>query len=91
VQSWSDHCFHTTWKSLGLLKQLSEATARINHPLVVSAFKDNAGGMEFYQDWVITIKGETHNFPSSIAPFGGVATKHGGVIRDTLGFGKALT
>jgi phosphoribosylformylglycinamidine synthase subunit PurSL len=88
VQSWSDHCFHTTWKSLGLLKQLSETTARINHPLVVSAFKDNAGGMEFYEDWVITIKGETHNFPSSIAPFGGVATKHGGVIRDTLGFGK---
>jgi phosphoribosylformylglycinamidine synthase II len=88
VQSWSDHCYHTTWKSLGLLKKLSEATARINHPLVVSAFKDNAGGLEFYDGWVVTLKGETHNFPSSIAPFGGVATKHGGVIRDTLGFGK---
>jgi phosphoribosylformylglycinamidine synthase len=88
VQSWSDHCYHTTWKSLGLLKRLSQATARINHPLVVSSFKDNAGGMEFYEDWVVTIKGETHNFPSSIAPFGGIATKHGGVIRDTLGFGK---
>jgi phosphoribosylformylglycinamidine synthase II len=88
AQSWSDHCYHTTWKSLGLLKKLSEATARINHPLVVSAFKDNAGGLEFYEDWVITLKGETHNFPSSIAPFGGIATKHGGVIRDTLGFGK---
>lgn len=88
VQSWSDHCYHTTWKSLGLLKKLSEATACIAHPLVVSAFKDNAGGLEFYEDWVMTIKGETHNFPSSIAPFGGVATKHGGVIRDTLGFGK---
>ena len=88
VQSWSDHCYHTTWKSLGLLKRLSQATARINHPLVVSSFKDNAGGMEFYEGWVITIKGETHNFPSSIAPFGGIATKHGGVIRDTLGFGK---
>ncbi len=88
VQSWSDHCYHTTWKSLGLLKRLSQATARINHPLVVSSFKDNAGGMEFYDGWVITIKGETHNFPSSIAPFGGIATKHGGVIRDTLGFGK---
>ncbi|MGH9395951.1 MAG: AIR synthase-related protein [Terriglobia bacterium] len=88
VQSWSDHCYHTTWKSLGLLKKLSEATKRIAHPLVVSAFADNAGGLEFYDDWVITIKGETHNFPSSIAPFGGVATKHGGVIRDTLGFGK---
>jgi phosphoribosylformylglycinamidine synthase len=88
AQSWSDHCYHTTWKSLGLLKRLSEATARIHHPLVVSSFKDNAGGMEFYEDWVITIKGETHNFPSSIAPFGGIATKHGGVIRDSLGFGK---
>ena len=88
VQSWSDHCYHTTWKSLGLLKRLSQATAQINHPLVVSSFKDNAGGMEFYDGWVITIKGETHNFPSSIAPFGGIATKHGGVIRDTLGFGK---
>jgi phosphoribosylformylglycinamidine synthase len=88
VQSWSDHCYHTTWKGLGLLKRLSEATARIAHPLVVSSFKDNAGGIEFYEDWVVTVKGETHNFPSSIAPFGGVATKHGGVIRDTLGFGK---
>ncbi len=88
IQSWSDHCYHTTWKSLGLLKKLSEATARIDHPLVISSFKDNAGGLEFYEDWAITLKGETHNFPSSIAPFGGVATKHGGVIRDTLGFGK---
>jgi phosphoribosylformylglycinamidine synthase subunit PurSL len=88
AQTWSDHCYHTTWKSLGLLKQLAGATERIHHPLVVSVFKDNAGGMDFYEDWVVTIKGETHNFPSSIAPFGGIATKHGGVIRDTLGFGK---
>jgi len=88
VQSWSDHCYHTTWKSLGLLQQLSQATAAIRHPLVVSAFKDNAGGMEFYDGWVVTLKGETHNFPTSIAPFGGISTKHGGVIRDTLGFGK---
>ncbi len=88
VQSWSDHCYHTTWKSLGLLKKLMAATRQIHHPLVVSSFTDNAGGMDFADGWVVTIKGETHNFPSSIAPFGGVATKHGGVIRDTLGFGK---
>ncbi len=88
VQTWSDHCYHTTWKSLGLLKKLTEATAKIRHPLVVSVFKDNAGGIKFYEEWVVTLKGETHNFPSAIAPFGGVATKHGGVIRDTLGFGK---
>jgi phosphoribosylformylglycinamidine synthase len=88
IQSWSDHCYHTTWKSLGLLKKLMAATREINHPLVVSSFTDNAGGMDFVDGWVVTIKGETHNFPSSIAPFGGIATKHGGVIRDTLGFGK---
>lgn len=88
VQSWSDHCYHTTWKSLGLLKLLKEATVKINHPLIVSIFTDNAGGIEFFDGYVVTIKGETHNHPSAIAPFAGVATKHGGVIRDTIGFGK---
>ncbi len=87
VQSWSDHCYHTTWRSLKLLDKLQSATSEINHPLVVSVFKDNAGGMKFYEDQVILIKGETHNFPSSIATFGGIATKHGGVIRDAIGFG----
>lgn len=88
VQSWSDHCYHTTWKALGLMKELKRATKTIDHPLMVSVFTDNAGGMEFYDGWVVTIKGETHNYPSSISPYGGVATKHGGVIRDTIGFGK---
>jgi len=88
VQSWSDHCYHTTWRSLNLLEKLQAATARINHPLVVSVFKDNAGGMRFYEGQVALIKGETHNFPSSIATFGGIATKHGGVIRDAIGFGR---
>ena len=94
VQSWSDHCYHTTWKSLRLLQRLFAATNEIAHLDVVSVFKDNAGGMILNPDapaddqWVVTIKGETHNFPSSIAPFGGVATKHGGVIRDSIGFGK---
>lgn len=88
VQSWSDHCYHTTWKSLGLLDLLINATASVNRPDIVSVFKDNAGGLLLNDEWVVTIKGETHNFPSSIAPFGGVATKHGGVIRDTVGFGK---
>ncbi len=88
VQSWSDHCYHTTWRSLKLMDRLQAATAKINHPAVVSVFKDNAGGMKFYEDQVILIKGETHNFPSAIATFGGVATKHGGVIRDAIGFGR---
>jgi phosphoribosylformylglycinamidine synthase II len=88
AQTWSDHCFHTTWKSLGLLKLLQDATRSINHPLVLSMFEDNAGVMDFYNGWALTIKGETHNSPTAVSPYGGIMTKHGGVIRDTLGCGQ---
>jgi phosphoribosylformylglycinamidine synthase II len=87
AQTWSDHCFHTTWKSLGLLRALSKATEDIGHPLVLSAFEDNAGVMAFYDGWALTVKGETHNSPTAVSPYGGIMTKHGGVIRDTLGCG----
>ncbi len=88
AQTWSDHCFHTTWKSLGLLQALGRATHEINHPLVISVFEDNAGAMEFYDGWALTLKGETHNSPTAVSPYGGIMTKHGGVIRDTLGCGQ---
>ncbi|MFH1941661.1 MAG: AIR synthase-related protein [bacterium] len=88
AQTWSDHCFHTTWKSLGLLQALWQATNEINHPLVLSVFEDNAGAVEFYDGWALTIKGETHNSPTAVSPYGGIMTKHGGVIRDTLGCGQ---
>lgn len=87
VQWWCDHCYHTTWKSLGLLKILQEATATIAHPDVVSAYTDNAGGFQLYDGYVALIKGETHNHPSAIATLGGILTKHGGVIRDIIFFG----
>ncbi|MBN2415986.1 hypothetical protein JXO52_09095 [bacterium] len=88
AQTWSDHCFHTTWKSLGLLRALWDATTAIDHPLVLSVFEDNAGAMEFYDGWALTLKGETHNSPTAVSPYGGIMTKHGGVIRDTLGCGQ---
>jgi phosphoribosylformylglycinamidine synthase II len=88
AQTWSDHCFHTTWKSLGLLQALWNTTMDIHHPLVLSVFEDNAGAMTFYDGWALTIKGETHNSPSAVSPYGGIMTKHGGVIRDTLGCGQ---
>lgn len=82
---WSDHCYHTSWKRLGLLKLLQETTLGMNHPLVRSAFVDNAGAMEFYDGWVITIKGETHISPTFAGdPYGGIMTKHGGVQRDIM-------
>jgi len=88
AQTWSDHCFHTTWKSLGLLEMLRKATEAIDHPLVISVFEDNAGAVQFYEGWALTVKGETHNSPTAISPYGGIMTKHGGVIRDTLGCGQ---
>ena len=38
---------------------------------------------------VISIKAETHNFPTTVEPFNGAATGSGGEIRDRLGGGKA--
>ncbi len=87
-QSWSDHCFHATWKALGLLDLLQRATRAINHPLCLSVFSDNAGAIQFYDGWAIVIKGESHNHPTRIFVFGGVQTKHGGLLRDILGMGR---
>ncbi len=38
---------------------------------------------------VISLKAETHNFPTTVEPFNGAATGSGGEIRDRLGGGKA--
>jgi phosphoribosylformylglycinamidine synthase len=38
---------------------------------------------------VISLKAETHNFPTTVEPFNGASTGSGGEIRDRLGGGKA--
>ncbi len=47
---------------------------------------------DFYQntpfDSVISLKAETHNFPTTVEPFNGAATGSGGEIRDRLAGGK---
>ncbi|MCP4479124.1 MAG: phosphoribosylformylglycinamidine synthase subunit PurL [Planctomycetaceae bacterium] len=53
----------------------------------VSVFKDNAGIVEFDDNYNIAFKVETHNRPSALEPYGGANTGIGGVIRDTLGTG----
>ena len=86
---WSDHCSHTTWKSLGnLLKKLIDAAKRTNNPNIVSMFHDNAGVWDFYDGQCIAFKAETHNGPSAISAYFGQLTKLGGVLRDVLGTGK---
>jgi phosphoribosylformylglycinamidine synthase len=46
---------------------------------------DNAGIIDFDDEYEISFKAETHNHPSAIEPFGGANTGVGGVIRDVIG------
>lgn len=64
---------------------LKSATDKIAAPWVISAFVDNAGIIDFDDEFEISFKVETHNHPSAIEPFGGANTGVGGVIRDVLG------
>ena len=64
---------------------LKSATDKINAPWIISAFVDNAGIIEFDDEFEISFKVETHNHPSAVEPFGGANTGVGGVIRDILG------
>ena len=95
AQTWSEHCSHKTFRAdielnnqtiHGLLKTyIRSATEQINAPWVWSAFVDNAGIIDFDDEYQVSFKVETHNHPSAIEPFGGANTGLGGVIRDVLG------
>lgn len=96
AQTWSEHCGHKTFRAtlvvngkekMPLLARLKKATEEVNHPLVLSAFVDNSGVMEFYRGMAICGKVETHNSPSAIEPYGGAMTGSGGVFRDIMGTG----
>ncbi|MDA8336895.1 MAG: AIR synthase-related protein [Peptococcaceae bacterium] len=97
AQTWSEHCGHKTFKARivvdgvekkPLYERLKEATRLAAHPLVLSAFVDNAGVMAFYEGQAILGKVETHNSPSAIEPYGGAMTGSGGVFRDIMGTGR---
>ena len=74
---------------------LGETVARVTHELMaegkadwcISVFEDNAGIVEFDDEYGVAVKVETHNHPSAIEPYGGAATGIGGVIRDVVGCG----
>ncbi len=94
-QTWSEHCFHKTFKGKVRYKDkeidnlfktyIAKVTDEIDAPWCFSVFEDNAGIIEFDEGYGIAAKVETHNHPSAIEPFGGAATGIGGVIRDVLG------
>ncbi|KPK78194.1 MAG: phosphoribosylformylglycinamidine synthase [Phycisphaerae bacterium SM23_30] len=71
-----------------LLKStIVRATRELDKPWCISVFEDNAGVVEFDENYGICFKVETHNHPSAIEPYGGAATGIGGVIRDPMGTG----
>ena len=71
-----------------LLKStIARATSQLNKPWCISVFEDNAGVVEFDDEYGVCFKVETHNHPSAIEPYGGAATGIGGVIRDPMGTG----
>ena len=71
-----------------LLKStIARATSDLNKDWCISVFEDNAGVIEFDEDYGICFKVETHNHPSAIEPYSGAATGIGGVIRDPMGTG----
>jgi len=99
AQTWSEHCCHKTFKSPikcvepgtikkgSLFKYIKGATEEINKSNVLLSFSDNAGAIEFNNEYAVTYKAETHNHPSALEPYGGAETGVGGVIRDTMGCG----
>lgn len=101
AQTWSEHCKHKTLTSAvelhgdgaprryeNLLKEtIFAATQQLNLPWCLSVFRDNAGVIEFDEQYAVTFKVETHNHPSALEPYGGAGTGLGGVLRDTLGTG----
>ncbi|MEA3466533.1 MAG: phosphoribosylformylglycinamidine synthase subunit PurS [Thermodesulfobacteriota bacterium] len=54
----------------------------------LSVFKDNAGVIEFTEEWSMVYKVETHNSPSALDPYGGALTGIVGVNRDPFGTGR---
>ncbi len=100
AQTWSEHCKHTIFASAidddipeGIYKTfIREATRKIRKDkgaadFCVSVFTDNAGGIRFDDNYIVSDKVETHNSPSALDPFGGAITGIVGVNRDEIGFG----
>ena len=75
-----------------IVSAYKDNVAFIKGPVVEQFAPKSADKPDFYttEDFesVISIKAETHNFPTTVEPFNGAATGSGGEIRDRLAGGK---
>jgi phosphoribosylformylglycinamidine synthase len=75
-----------------IVSAYKDNVAFIKGPKVEQFAPKTADKPDFYQtedfNSVISLKAETHNFPTTVEPFNGAATGSGGEIRDRLAGGK---
>ena len=76
----------------GIVSAYKDNVAFIKGPKVVQFAPKRADIPDFYEerpfDSVLSLKAETHNFPTTVEPFNGAATGSGGEIRDRLAGGQ---
>ena len=76
----------------GIVSAYKDNVAFVKGPRVTQFAPNSADKPDFYTekdfDSVISLKAETHNFPTTVEPFNGAATGSGGEIRDRLAGGQ---
>jgi len=76
----------------GIVSAYSDNVAFVSGPKAEQFAPASADKPDWYQtrlfDSVISLKAETHNFPTTVEPFNGAATGSGGEIRDRLAGGQ---
>ncbi len=76
-----------------LVSAYKDNVAFVKGPAVDQFYPVNPDRPDYFTvkdvDTVISLKAETHNFPTTVEPFNGAATGTGGEIRDRLGGGRA--
>lgn len=77
----------------GLVSAYKDNVAFVKGPVVDQFYPVHPERPDYFEvkplETVISLKAETHNFPTTVEPFNGAATGTGGEIRDRLGGGKA--
>ncbi|GGH26695.1 phosphoribosylformylglycinamidine synthase [Sphingobacterium alkalisoli] len=75
-----------------IISAYKDNVAFVKGPRVVQFAPKSADKPDFYEektfDSVLSVKAETHNFPTTVEPFSGAATGSGGEIRDRLAGGQ---
>ncbi|MFT4032609.1 MAG: phosphoribosylformylglycinamidine synthase [Siphonobacter sp.] len=76
----------------GIISAYKDNVAFVKGPRVQQLAPKRPDVPEYYEvtefDSVISLKAETHNFPTTVEPFNGAATGTGGEIRDRLAGGQ---